>query len=83
MRKGCELFTSWGWTRGDPTINWRPVECPSKFKEIIHGAFGPSGPSTSVAVNMSNGEIAFAAVNLANPQFASTANVSNETMVVI
>merc|ERR1712217_983530 len=50
-RKGCELFTSWGWTRGDPTPHWKPVECPAALKELIHDSFGPSGPQQSHAAN--------------------------------
>merc|ERR1711976_550946 len=61
MRKGCELFTSWGWTRGDPTLNWKPVECPAAFKELIHGAFGPDGPRTSIATKNGSQEVARAA----------------------
>lgn len=51
MRKGCELFTSWGWKRGDPTLHWKPVECPAALKELIHDSFGPSGPQQSLATN--------------------------------
>jgi len=29
LRQGCELFSRWGWTRGDPKdIKWEPVKCP-------------------------------------------------------
>jgi len=51
MRKGCELFTSWGWKRGDPTLHWKPVECPSALKQVIHDSFGPSGPTQMLAAN--------------------------------
>lgn len=52
MRKGCELFTSWGWTRGDPTLHWKPVECPAALKAAIQSAFGPSGPTAMSQYNV-------------------------------
>jgi hypothetical protein len=44
LKKGCELFTAWGWRSGDPTLNYELVECPSAFKEIISKSFDASGP---------------------------------------
>jgi hypothetical protein len=83
MKKGCELFTSWGWKRGDPTLNWKPVECPAALKELIHAAFGPDGPKTTIAAKNGSQEIAHSAVKLAYPPAESTTNVSSEAMVVI
>jgi hypothetical protein len=45
------LFSSWGWKRGDPTLRWAPVDCPPALKQIIHAAFGPSGPTSSFMDN--------------------------------
>lgn len=47
IRKGCELFTSWGWTRGDPTLHWKPVACPAELKKHIHNAFNGDGPTAA------------------------------------
>merc|ERR1719335_1590113 len=43
LKRGCELFSSWGWTRGDPDLEYEPVECPSRFRELMETAFGPQG----------------------------------------
>uniref|UniRef100_A0A7S2MW57 Uncharacterized protein n=1 Tax=Alexandrium andersonii TaxID=327968 RepID=A0A7S2MW57_9DINO len=43
LKKGCILFGTWGWQKGDPMMEWQPVECPPKFVERIAEAFGPSG----------------------------------------
>lgn len=29
LKSGCELFTAWGWTSGDPQLNYEVVPCPS------------------------------------------------------
>lgn len=44
MKRGCELFTVWGWTSGDPVLNYKVVECPPAFKLLIHNAFDRNGP---------------------------------------
>mmetsp|Transcript_3600 Transcript_3600/g.10988 ORF Transcript_3600/g.10988 Transcript_3600/m.10988 type:complete len:210 (-) Transcript_3600:78-707(-) len=46
MRDGCELFKSWGWHTGTPTLDWRPVPCPHNFVEQVKigAAFGAQGP---------------------------------------
>lgn len=48
MRAGCELFQAWGWHSHSPALEWRTVECPSKFIEQVQlgSAFGPQGPMT-------------------------------------
>jgi len=48
MRAGCELFQAWGWRSNAPALEWRTVECPSKFIEQVRldSAFGPQGPIT-------------------------------------
>lgn len=43
LKQGCELFSSWGWTRGDPQLEYEPVECPPRFRELMKSAFGPQG----------------------------------------
>jgi len=43
---GCKLFASWGWTRGDPKqVNFKAVECPSRFVDHIGSLFNESGPT--------------------------------------
>jgi len=48
MKAGCELFHAWGWRSNSPPLEWRTVECPSKFVEQVRlgVAFGPQGPTT-------------------------------------
>jgi len=48
MRTGCELFQAWGWNNNNPALEWRTVECPSKFIEQVQlgAAFGLRGPIT-------------------------------------
>jgi len=42
--KGCKLFASWGWTRGDPkNARFRSVECPPAFTAHIGGLFDANG----------------------------------------
>lgn len=43
LKKGCELFTKWGWTSGNPSLEFKVVECPAAFERIIGSAFGRSG----------------------------------------
>jgi len=44
IKKGCELFTEWGWKSGSPSgLTYEAVECPSAFVDLIGNAFGPSG----------------------------------------
>jgi len=43
IKRGCELFTSWGWTTGNPTLEAKIVPCPKGFENVISGAFGRSG----------------------------------------
>jgi len=45
LRKGCELFKAWGWHRGNPLLNYQPVECPPAFVERVRvgSAFSASG----------------------------------------
>eukprot|EP00418_Pyrodinium_bahamense_P067041 CAMPEP_0179100626 /NCGR_PEP_ID=MMETSP0796-20121207/46485_1 /TAXON_ID=73915 /ORGANISM="Pyrodinium bahamense, Strain pbaha01" /LENGTH=368 /DNA_ID=CAMNT_0020798459 /DNA_START=49 /DNA_END=1151 /DNA_ORIENTATION=- len=45
LRKGCELFRAWGWTHGNPLLNYQPVECPPGLVERVRTgkAFAASG----------------------------------------
>eukprot|EP00420_Gonyaulax_spinifera_P008259 CAMPEP_0197920514 /NCGR_PEP_ID=MMETSP1439-20131203/89066_1 /TAXON_ID=66791 /ORGANISM="Gonyaulax spinifera, Strain CCMP409" /LENGTH=528 /DNA_ID=CAMNT_0043542717 /DNA_START=56 /DNA_END=1640 /DNA_ORIENTATION=- len=45
LRKGCELFQAWGWTHGNPLLNYQPVPCPKAFVERVRWgkAFSASG----------------------------------------
>jgi len=44
FQKGCKLFASWGWKRGDPsTVKYRAVKCPPAFKRHVGAQFGRSG----------------------------------------
>lgn len=46
LKKGCELFTSWGWTSGNPVLEYKSVECPEAFTMMIADSFGLGGVST-------------------------------------
>lgn len=42
--RGCRLFASWGWKRGDPTgVKYKAVACPQRFVQHIGAQFGPDG----------------------------------------
>ena len=43
LREGCELFTSWGWRRGDPALEYQVVPCPPAFVDRIAAAFDADG----------------------------------------
>lgn len=43
-RKGCELFSAWGWTGGKTdSANYKIIDCPPRFKEHIGGLFDKDG----------------------------------------
>jgi len=45
FQKGCKLFASWGWSRGNPdNVNFRAVQCPREFVQHIGSQFAGSGP---------------------------------------
>ena len=48
-RDGCDLFSSWGWTSGDPVLNYRVVDCPSEYEKIVSSAFDANGPTKNFA----------------------------------
>jgi len=42
--RGCKLFASWGWNRGDPTnVKYKAVTCPERLVEHMGAQFGPNG----------------------------------------
>jgi len=43
LRRGCELFTAWGWTTGTPKLEYYPVQCPRGFQKLVSNAFSSSG----------------------------------------
>lgn len=46
FQKGCRLFASWGWQRGDPDgVKFRAVKCPRAFVDHVGSQFGPNGAS--------------------------------------
>jgi len=46
FRKGCKLFASWGWKRGDPSsVKFKAVECPAEFVKHVGSQFGADGPA--------------------------------------
>jgi len=65
LKRGCELFSSWGWTSGDPTLDYQVVDCPAEFVSLVGGAFDVDGvqpvppvstdPSTTAAQSTTNG----------------------------
>ena len=44
---GCRLFARWGWTTGDPDLEYAVVPCPPAFTAHVQAAFGPDGPAGS------------------------------------
>jgi len=44
LQRGCQRFKEWGWARGDPTLDYRIVQCPTQFVNIISSAFTADGP---------------------------------------
>eukprot|EP00746_Dinoflagellata_sp_MGD_P000656 gnl/MRDRNA2_/MRDRNA2_101176_c0_seq1.p1 gnl/MRDRNA2_/MRDRNA2_101176_c0~~gnl/MRDRNA2_/MRDRNA2_101176_c0_seq1.p1 ORF type:complete len:333 (+),score=52.40 gnl/MRDRNA2_/MRDRNA2_101176_c0_seq1:52-1050(+) len=46
MKRGCKLFSAWGWKNGNPMLEWVPVSCPPAFVSLISTAFGPAGAAT-------------------------------------
>jgi len=53
FQKGCKLFASWGWKRGDPgSVKFKAVACPAEFVQHVGAQFGTSGvePSSTPSV---------------------------------
>jgi len=51
FRKGCRLFASWGWKRGDPSsVKYTAVPCPAEFRKRIGAQFGASGAAPAAAL---------------------------------
>lgn len=48
LRAGCELFASWGWTNGAPSLEYQPVACPADFISAIATAFNADGVAPTV-----------------------------------
>jgi len=59
FQKGCEIFSEWGWTSGDPMAEYQVVECPSAFKAYVSDQFDASGvvdqPTTGLPDTTSSG----------------------------
>ena len=49
LQNGCKLFTAWGWTRGDPQLNYEVVTCPATFVNIIASSFNAGGVTSNDA----------------------------------
>eukprot|EP00941_MAST-03F_sp_MAST-3F-sp1_P003531 g3531.t1 len=47
MKRGCELFTQWGWKTGNPTLSYTVVECPAELVKIVGNAFTSEGVQPS------------------------------------
>lgn len=43
LRQGCELFVAWGWTSGNPSLEWYEVECPREMEDRVKSSFGVQG----------------------------------------
>ena len=43
LHAGCERFAAWGWTRGDPSLEYQMVPCPPAFEAYVAGSFGADG----------------------------------------
>merc|ERR550539_284015 len=46
FQEGCELFSTWGWTAGDPQAEYRVVDCPEAFKAHVAAQFDANGVTT-------------------------------------
>lgn len=46
FQEGCELFSTWGWTTGDPQAEYRVVDCPEAFKAHVAAQFDANGVTT-------------------------------------
>jgi len=47
FQRGCRLFASWGWLRGNPDkVKFRAVECPPEFVKHVSMQFGAKGPTS-------------------------------------
>jgi len=44
----CARFSEWGWKRGDPSLEYKVVECPAALRKLISSAFDRSGPVKDV-----------------------------------
>jgi len=45
FQKGCKLFASWGWKKGNPSgVRFKAVTCPPDFVKQVSSQFGPNGP---------------------------------------
>jgi len=45
FQKGCKLFASWGWFRGDPDrVKFRAISCPAEFVRHVGSLFDAQGP---------------------------------------
>lgn len=55
FQKGCELFSEWGWTRGDPNAEYQVIECPSAFKDYVADQFDENGVVTSSTTSSTTG----------------------------
>jgi len=43
LKRGCELFSAWGWKSGKPELRYRPVDCPEEFSKRISESFTRAG----------------------------------------
>ena len=49
LKRGCELFTAWGWKTGSPDLDWQPVACPPALVTLVGEAFKADGVQTPQA----------------------------------
>lgn len=43
LRSGCSLFAAWGWTSGNPKLQYRRVDCPNAFANLVQKSFAATG----------------------------------------
>jgi len=48
IKRGCELFSAWGWTSGDPSLDYQIVDCPTNFVSMIKNSFASDGVQDAV-----------------------------------
>uniref|UniRef100_A0A7S1QMJ7 Cellulase n=1 Tax=Alexandrium catenella TaxID=2925 RepID=A0A7S1QMJ7_ALECA len=53
FRKGCKLFASWGWKRGDPDkVKFKAIACPPEFVKHVGSLFGAGGASGAALLDL-------------------------------
>merc|ERR1711879_97298 len=55
FQKGCQLFSDWGWTTGNPDAEYHVVDCPAAFKSYVADQFNADGVVSEDTVSTTTG----------------------------